>query len=130
MKLYLYYASHALVNQIKKLFRSWVAIIIVASLVLGILIGIGAALIGDAYDRNEPEPAQEETVDPVEEDLENGFSFVKENAAGIVGLAITGLLLVVFLFNVWQADRSGSQIFLMADVNLLFSAPMKPPSVF
>ena len=129
MKLYLYYASHAFVNQIKKLFRSWVAIIIVASLVLGILIGIGASLIEDAYSAKSPESAQEETVAPVEEEVENGLSFVKENAAGIVGLAITGLLLVVFLFNVWQADRSGSQIFLMADVNLLFSAPMKPQSV-
>ena len=132
MKLYLYYAAHAFANQIKKLFRSWVAIIIVASLAFGILIGVGAALIGDAYDSKSAadDPAEEETIDPIgEEEIENGLSFVKENAAGIVGLVITGIVLVMFLFNIWRADKSGSQIFLMADVNLLFAAPMKPQSV-
>lgn len=133
MKLYLYYAGHAFANQIKKLFRSWVAIIIVASMVLGILVGIIAGAIGNAYENKNAseEPAQEETVVPDEgqEEIENGFSFLKENATGIVGLAVTGVVLAVFLFSVWRSDKSGSQIFLMADVNLLFSAPMKPQSV-
>ena len=133
MRLYLYYARHAFVNQIKKLFRSWVAIIIVASLVLGILIGVGASLIGDAYSNKNAaeEPVQEETVVPDEggEETENSFSFLKENVTGIVGLAVTGAVLAVFLFSIWRSDKSGSQIFLMADVNLLFAAPMKPQSV-
>lgn len=134
MRLYLYYAAHSFVNQIKKLFRSWVAIVIVASFALGILIGVGAALIGDAYGAgDDPEAAQEETT--TEEGFgenyeeESGLSFVRENASGIMGLAITGIVLAMFLFYVWRADKSGSQIFLMADVNLLFSAPMKPQSV-
>ena len=59
MKLYLYYAAHSFVNQIKKLFRSWVAIFILVCFVFGILVGVGAGLISDAYSKKgeAPEPA-------------------------------------------------------------------------
>lgn len=128
MKLYLYYAAHSFVNQIKKLFRSWVAIFILVCFVFGILVGVGAGLIGDAYSKKgeAPEPAEEETVEP---EAEQSFSPDPGKVRAVVGLAVTGVVLAMFLFHVWRSDKSGSQIFLMADVNLLFSAPMKPQSV-
>ena len=128
MKLYLYYAAHSFVNQIKKLFRSWVAIFILVCFVFGILVGVGAGLISDAYSKKgeAPEPAVEETVEP---EAEQSFSPDPGKVRAVVGLAVTGVVLAMFLFHVWRSDKSGSQIFLMADVNLLFSAPMKPQSV-
>lgn len=39
------------------------------------------------------------------------------------------LIIVVLLFSMMGADKRGSKIFTMADVNLLFAAPMKPQSV-
>ena len=128
MKLYLYYAAHSFVNQIKKLFRSWVAIFILVCFVFGILVGVGAGLISDAYSKKgeAPEPAEEETVEP---EAEQSFSPDPGKVRAVVGLAVTGVVLAMFLFHVWRSDKSGSQIFLMADVNLLFSAPMKPQSV-
>jgi hypothetical protein len=38
-------------------------------------------------------------------------------------------VLFVLTFSIAMADKSGGSIFLMADVNLLFPAPMKPQSV-
>ncbi len=127
MKLYLYYAGHSFVNQIKKLFRSWVVIVIVASLVFGILIGVGAALLGDAIDSRREDPAPVEEV--AEENPDDVPALTEEDKKAIIGFAVTGIVIAMFLWNVWKADKSGSSIFLMADVNLLFSAPMKPQSV-
>ena len=133
MKLYLYYASHAFVNQIKKLFRSWVAFFILACLILGIGVGLLAGLLDHAYGTPEPGPTEQtETVDNQADEADNDrvpFSIDGEKGRAIVGLAVTGVVLAMFLFYVWRSDKSGSQIFLMADVNLLFAAPMKPQSV-
>ena len=124
MKLFFYYASHSFVNQVKKLFRSWVAIVIVASLVLGLVVGLGAGFLEDVIkEKAATEPpavsVPEVTIPPLD----------AATIKSIVGLAVLGVALLVFLFSIWFADKSGSQIFLMADVNLLFSAPMKPQSV-
>ncbi len=134
MRLYLYYAAHSFVNQIKKLFRSWVAIFILVCFLFGVIIGVGAAILGDAYTEDNPEQTEQteqtEAADSQEEPAGGeDESFGKENAKAVMGLAVTGILLVMFLFYIWRSDKSGSQIFLMADVNLLFSAPKKPQSV-
>ena len=131
MKLYLYYALHSVKNQIKKLFRSWVAIVFVVCIVFGILVGLGASLLERAYGTDEEPAAEEETAVPEEEPEAEAVSFSIEgaNVRSISGLAITVLSLGLLLFFAWRADRSGSDIFLVADANLLFQAPMKPQSV-
>jgi len=48
MSLFLYYAFHSFVNQFKKLFKSWVAIILLCCIGFGLLVGIGAGIIGTA----------------------------------------------------------------------------------
>ena len=127
MKLFFYYALHSFVNQIKKLFRSWVAIVIVASLVLGLLVGLGAGLLADVLEKEgTPIATEEEITQELEDEIQPPDP---ATVKALVGLAVLGVCLFVFLLAVWRADKSGSQIFLMADVNLLFPAPMKPQSV-
>ena len=42
MRLFLYYALHSFVNQLRKLFKTWVLIFLLACMLLGGLIGLGA----------------------------------------------------------------------------------------
>ena len=130
MKLFLYYAAHSTANQIKKLFRSWVVIVIVACLVFGLLFGLGFGFLMEMAGEEQEQP-QEQTTETPETPPEGSGSVMEnpETRRAIVGFAVAGLSLFIFLFAVWRADKSGSQIFLMADVNLLFPAPMKPQSV-
>ena len=46
MRLFLYYAAHTFKNQLKKIFKSWVLIFILACALVGGLIGFTAAKIG------------------------------------------------------------------------------------
>ena len=64
MRLFLYYAAHSTFNQLRKLFKSWVLIFIIACGLIGGLIGFGAALLSEqaGFD-DEPE----EIVIPVPE---------------------------------------------------------------
>lgn len=129
MKLFLYYAFCSVKNQIKKLFRSWVIIFLLVCVlvggVIGGVIGIVAADIEDGNTENggaesgEAEPSEEEPI----------FDFDTEDAVALIECAVAVITLIVFFFGVFNADKSGSSIFSMPDVNLLFSAPMKPQSV-
>ena len=46
MKLILYYMTRTVKNQIKKLFRTWVAVFLLVCFGIGILFGVGAAGLG------------------------------------------------------------------------------------
>lgn len=131
MKLFLYYALHSFKNQIKKLFRTWVAAFLAICFVFGIVIGIGAAIISDTIESN-----YENNDDTYEEDYptdtDENIVLTEEDieiTVGILELVLGGITLVIFGFYTLTGDKNGSSIFCMADVNLLFSAPMKPQSV-
>ena len=131
MKLFLYYALHSFKNQIKKLFRTWVADFLAICFVFGIVIGIGAAIISDTIESN-----YENNDDTYEEDYptdtDENIVLTEEDieiTVGILELVLGGITLVIFGFYTLTGDKNGSSIFCMADVNLLFSAPMKPQSV-
>ena len=127
MKLFFYYAFCSFKNQFKKLFRSWVAILIAVCILFGVVIGIGAALVADHFE-GEDVPGQEEVVDPSEpggEDPETDPATL----GGVLELAAAAVILLVLFFHIILADKNGSAIFLMPDVNLLFAAPLKPQSV-
>lgn len=131
MKLFLYYALHSFKNQIKKLFRTWVAAFLAICFVFGIVIGIGAAIISDTIESN-----YENNDDTYEEDYptdtDENIVLTEEDieiTVGILELILGGITLVIFGFYTLTGDKNGSSIFCMADVNLLFSAPMKPQSV-
>ncbi len=143
MRLVGYYALHTLKNQIRKLMKTWVLIFLLICFAVGVGIGIFAGVVEDnAPEPDYPdngvmlpeEPGEPEDWDPDLEDPENpDTDIVIENLEEVDGQfleALGGVLLLgVLVFYAFGADKAGSQIFLPADVNLLFASPMKPQSV-
>ncbi len=119
MKAFFYYAAHTLINQIRKLMKTYVIILLVCVLFGGVIGGLAGMFTEDS----EPEDVvqAEETISDDAGDPELMASFVS--------LISGGVILAALLWNVVTAEKSGSGIFHMADVNLLFQAPMKPQSV-
>ena len=121
MRMFCYYAVHAVKNQIKKLFRTWVAVFILVCVVFGAAVGLGAAILADSF--------EDEVVSDGELPADEDEPLSPETVVDWVELAAAGLTLVMFIWNALSANRSGGQIFQMADVNLLFPSPRKPQSV-
>ena len=124
MRLFGYYAWHSFINQLRKLFKTWVLIFLVVCMAIGALIGVGAAMLDDAAGGDE-EIVESEIIEEEPGTIEK----LGIEPAEIVELVVGGIILVVFVFQAISADKNGSKIFLPADVNLLFSSPMKPQSV-
>lgn len=132
MKLFCYYVLHTFKNQLKKLFKTWILIFIVVCIVLGGLIGI---VLGTVLDDDEPIPEEGTSQTEIAEEPEDDplFEFSSDSpdfeANDLIELIAGGIVFAVILFMALGADQNGSKIFLPADVNLLFSSPMKPQSV-
>ena len=124
MRLFGYYAWHSIVNQLRKLFKTWVLIFLVICMAVGALIGVGAAMLDDASGEDE-EIVESEII----EEEPGAMEKLGIEPEEFVELIVGGIILVVFVFQAISADKNGSKIFLPADVNLLFSSPMKPQSV-
>lgn len=124
MRLFGYYAWHSFINQLRKLFKTWVLFFLVACMAIGVLIGVGAAMLDDAAGGDE-EIVESEVIEEEPGALEQ----LGIEPEGFVELIAGGIILVYFVFQAIGADKNGSRIFLPADVNLLFSSPMKPQSV-
>ena len=124
MRLFGYYAWHSFINQLRKLFKTWVLIFLVICMTVGVLIGIGASMLDDAAGGSE-EIVESEVIEKVV-GIQEWFGIELEE---FVELIVGGIILTVFVFQAIGADKNGSRIFLPADVNLLFSSPMKPQSV-
>ncbi|MBR0131436.1 MAG: CPBP family intramembrane metalloprotease [Firmicutes bacterium] len=146
MRLFLYYGTHSLINQIRKLFKTWVLIFIVACMAIGGLIGFFAATMADIDDERHPdevvdtpaeiqipEEAQAQLPPELQEYLEDEQHYpfkdlgIELSQLFEVGTAI--IVLGIMVFQAVSADKNGSRIFLPADVPLLFASPMKPQSV-
>ena len=127
MKLFFYYAFCSVKNQIKKLCRSWFIIFLIVCMLLGGIIGLGVGFLSESLDDSQTEeqgPAIPDDAPPDElTDSE------KKEAVFIIECIVASLTLLLFFFAVLFADKGGSSIFIMPDVNLLFAAPMKPQSV-
>ena len=133
MRLFGYYALHSVFNQLRKLFKTWVLVLILVCALIGGLIGFGAATLQEAASGGEENA---EVIDEAYEEIENEAidEISMEVAIGISGmevfeLAASVIILGVFIFEVFSAEKNGAKIFLPADVNLLFPSPMKPQSV-
>ena len=144
MRLFFYYAIHSFLNTLKKLLKTWVAVLLVLAIggaVIGGIIGlIASAVIKD------DEPEQTTTISVTEEgeepeddaEIHLEFSLGKNIRArmkeydlktvDVVDLVISVLFLVVLATNVVNAKSSG-KIFQPADVTMLFASPLKPQSV-
>lgn len=128
MRLFGYYAWHSFVNQVRKLCKTWVLIFLAVCMLLGGLIGIGVAMLEESAGGDEEETSPTEVTEVVEEEPDLAEALGVEPLE-LVELIVGGVILAVFVVEVLSADKSGSQIFLPADVNLLFASPMKPQSV-
>lgn len=126
MGLTLYYMTRTVKNQIRKLFRTWVAVFLLVCLLAGVVFGLGAAAIASLFEEDAPEAENYEEVLP-EETPEEALD--PQTVADLVELLAGGIVLIVLFFAAFSADRSAGSIFLMADVNFLFGAPLRPSSV-
>lgn len=124
MRLFAYYVLHTFKNQVKKLFKSWVLILILVCVVVGIAGGLLSSLLTDPQ-----EPVEEPIEDPAEDPGESFWDATGLTPGDVIELAAGGVALVILLFFTLSADKNGSRIFMPADVNLLFPSPMKPQSV-
>ncbi|MBQ9773632.1 MAG: putative ABC exporter domain-containing protein [Clostridia bacterium] len=124
MRAFFYYTLHSFKNQIRKLFRTWVAVFLVICIAFGVLIGLGGGWLDEAFG-DEDAAVEEEEVLPEEEPT----PAEQAQARQIAELVIGGIVLLILVFHVFASDKSGSAIFQPADVNLLFPSPMKPQSV-
>lgn len=134
MRLFFYYAVHSVKNQIKKLLKTWVLILLVVCVALGALIGVGISLLEDTVSSDEEgyvEDAGDDIYEeiPYDEEALVVIDAVTSRARGVAELVAGALILAVMVFSVLGADKNGSKIFLPADVNLLFAAPLRPQSV-
>lgn len=141
MRLLLYYISHTFVNSIKKIFRTWVIIFIAVMIAFGALAGVGAAFFADHVVGNEEqmeevseaemadEEAESEHVKPLREVFEEMDEADRIFTCRIIADVVFAICLAALMFNIYGARKGGTEIFTMADVNFLFTAPMRPQSV-
>lgn len=149
MKLWGYYALHTFWNSIKKMFRSSVVAVIIGILfVFGIFgfVGdvVGTLLEDELGENSSTEEVQEGYGDPeygyydesgefifydeelTEEELtEEDLAYIMMVVETIAAIVV----LIILVFGARSGMKQGSDIFLMADVNFLFTAPVKPQSV-
>ena len=144
MRLFAYYVFHSVLNTLKKLLKTWVAVFLVLCVAGGLLGGIIGTVISFVEDQNEAkvESVEEEDEDDAddadEDDDEIGFSFTADiekymkeydlTPANIVDFCISAVFFLILATNVSNAQNSG-KIFLPADVPMMFASPLKPQSV-
>lgn len=154
MRLFCYYTFHTIVNTIRKVLKTWVAIFL-AFVLFGVVVGLGVSLlIPDSDDKKEEKNRTSITAvtddesegdtpaadsDKIDDGTEISVTLDGEKAAGflksrgktktdLVDLIITGVFLLTLAVNISSAKGSG-RIFKPADVPMLFASPMKPQSV-
>ena len=147
MRLFLYYVVHSVINTIRKVLKTWVAIFLVV-----VLFGFAVGMISSLVEKNsDPEEAGTTVSTVIGEDEDDdseyagdenedpeygeGVSKIKEmmdeyniSKAQIVDVVISAVFLLLFALDIVKADDTG-KLFLPADVPMLFASPIKPQSV-
>ncbi|MBO4290808.1 MAG: hypothetical protein J5898_02735 [Lachnospiraceae bacterium] len=141
MRMFGYYAFHSFINQLKKIFKTWIMVFIVVMLIFGVLVGLIAGGIASASEKRKQQMQQAEEMiqemqeQEAEEAAEAQVESFKEKMDRVIGmnnlieLIVGAVLILVLGLSVVNADKSSGKIFLPADVTLLFSSPLKPQSV-
>ena len=135
MRVLSYYAVHTFINQIRKLFKTWVMVLVAICVVVGILVGIIASTVEGIAERTQTDTEVteqlEETVE-TEEEQETTFRELVESVMPIedmIEIGVVCLILLILFISLLQSDRAMGNIFLPADAALLFTSPMRPQSV-
>ena len=136
MRLWGYYAWHTFWNTIKKMFRSTFLVIILAIFGFGIIFGLIGGVVGSMVEKQQSLETVESSseADRVQEDAmeEEETQKTPQEIAAIKTYVEAGVMIVflaILLWGMYSGSKDGTDIFQMADVNLLFTAPMKPQSV-
>lgn len=136
MRLWGYYAWHTFWNTIKKMFRSTFLVIILAIFGFGIIFGLIGGVVGSMVEKQQSLETVESSseADRVQEEAmeEEETQKTPQEIAAIKTYVEAGVMIVflaILLWGMYSGSKDGTDIFQMADVNLLFTAPMKPQSV-
>lgn len=132
MRLLFYYISHTFINSIKKLFRTWVAILIGVIVLFGVIGGLGCGVLFSLLDDNQVTESTEDTeyIEETSEDETLEMSkHDREIFLKVLTILIAWVIFIAMLYHICTADKGGTNFFTMPDVNLLFPAPLKPQSV-
>ena len=129
MRMFLYYAFCSLKNQIKKLFKTWVAVFFGVCILFGFILGISLGFLGDTLDEGEDYGGYDEYSSYDETYYEEDVSMPPEIGMGLVDGIVFVLAGGGMVWSLLSGDKTGGKNFMMADVNLLFSAPLSPQSV-
>lgn len=133
-----YYLAHSFLNQVRKMLRARVLILLLVCCLLGGVIGaVGGSLVENSGDQavsesqeqadgSGQEDGTEETM-PSDTPMANLFPGVDRGQ--IPEAAIALISIVLFFYAAFASDRNGSAIFLPADAALLFPSPLQPQSV-
>ena len=124
MRLMLYYSLHTTWNQLRKLFRTWLFLLVLCVLLGGGLIGFGAARFSHTLS---DASLNSETVLP--ESFMEFFDASGLTAADASELGVGLLVLSLLTMQVLTAEKSVSRLFLPADVNFLFASDLSPQQV-
>ncbi|MCR5005246.1 MAG: CPBP family intramembrane metalloprotease [Clostridiales bacterium] len=139
MRLFTYYILHTFINTVRKLFKTWVIAFILVCALGGGLIGYFVGSMASSDDPVTVEDAEEvpdEAVDAKDDagaDPDEASAPVEAKSGvdpkALVELAVGAIILVTLVIEVLGADKSGSKIFLPADVPVLFASPLRPQTV-
>jgi len=145
MKLFAYYALHSFVNQIKKLFKTWIMIFFLVCIVCGMIIGLIVGFVADKVDPSTPDDGSSETtggeddpgdvITPGDEEPgapltfrdESGNVILELDRYKVFDLIVTGIVAFIFILMLLTMDKGS--FFLPADTMLLFTSPMTPQAV-
>ncbi len=124
MRLMLYYSLHTTWNQLRRLFRTWLFLLLLCALLGGGLLGLGIARFsGNVQSMQAP------SGEVLPEDFMEFFDASNLSAVDAVELGSGLLILSLLTMQVIGAEKSVSRLFLPADVNFLFASPLTPQEV-
>ena len=124
MRLFFYYVLHTLKNQIRKIFKTWVAVLFIVCFAFGALAGGLGVFLDEAFPEETPDEKYEEVL-PDEESPQ----MTPEETLRIVEAVAGAIALAILCVSILAADKSGNAIFLPADVPTLFASPLRPQAV-
>ncbi|MBQ0011605.1 MAG: hypothetical protein KBT07_02755 [Clostridiales bacterium] len=139
MRLYLYYFSHSLVNAIKRVMKTWLAIVVVC-LVVGLCIGLVIKFATPSESKKETETPTSGVSEISSEEQDETEVVLKENGlkkalhdrglskVDLIDLVVSLVFFIQLAISVGSSSKAG-RIFQPADVPMMFASPMKPQSV-
>ena len=135
MRAFLYYLTHSFVGAFRKLFHNRIIAVILAFILgfalIGGIVGVTLGVVISSVSQDETSQTQTvEEADAPDDAPEQGMTAKeRDQLFRVIEGAVSVCLLFIVLILVYTGDKSGVKIFLMADVNFLFSAPLRPQSV-